>query len=304
MQLLIQLPFAHKFGYDFKFFIDKKDENLKKVFLLAIPILISTAVLPINNLVSMSFASTLEEGSLASLEYAYKIYIVIYGVFTYAIGNVIFPELSRKSTKEDKTDFINLINKSLLLIAFILIPLTAGIMIFSKDCISIIYERGSFNADSTLTTSSALFFYSIGITGAGLVEIMNKAFYARQKTKTPLLVGGCMILTNLILCFLLSKSSLGFKGLALAAALNAFLYGISLLIILRHECKDIINKMVAIDLFKIIVSSAIMVGIVILLNSAIKDVLTGSMIKDMLRIRNLWISWCSHIFHYYLFTKS
>lgn len=57
IQLLVQLPFAKKFGYGFSLKTSFKDENIKKVFKLAVPILISTAVLPINNLVSMRFAS-------------------------------------------------------------------------------------------------------------------------------------------------------------------------------------------------------------------------------------------------------
>ncbi len=288
LQLVIQLPFAHKFGYKFKFFIDVKDQNLKKVFLLAIPILLSTAVIPINNLVSMGFASTLEEGAYSSLEYAYRIYIVIYGIFTYAIGNVIFPELSRQSSKEDKTDFINLIHRSILLIAFLLIPLTIGIMIFSKDIIHIIYERGEFTANSTITTSGALFFYSIGIAGAGLVEIMNKAFYARQKTKAPLFVGVSMIITNIILCYLFVSNGLGYKGLALATALNAFIYGFSLLVILRKDYKEIINKDILLTIVKILGSSLLMACIVLFLNNALIESISGSIIKDIIRLRNLW----------------
>ena len=34
VQLLVQIPFAKKFGYKFKFFIDFKDPNLKRVFIL------------------------------------------------------------------------------------------------------------------------------------------------------------------------------------------------------------------------------------------------------------------------------
>ena len=38
LQLLIQMPSAKKFGYKFSLKINFKDENIKKVFILAIPI--------------------------------------------------------------------------------------------------------------------------------------------------------------------------------------------------------------------------------------------------------------------------
>ena len=42
---------------------------------------------------------------------------------------------------------------------------------------------------------------------------MNKAFYAKQNTKTPLFVGIFAIVLNFILCYLLSKTSLSYTGI-------------------------------------------------------------------------------------------
>ena len=210
LQLLIQIPSAKKFGYKFNLKIDLKDPNLKKVFLLAIPIFISTAVLPVNNLVSTRLASGMDESALSALEYAYKLYIVISGVFTYAIGNIIFPELSRAGTENNNEEFKNIITKAIRLLSFILIPLTLGIMIYKKDIVSVMYERGEFNYLSTIKTSGVLFYYVIGMIGAGIVEIMNKSFYAKQDTKTPLYVGIFVIIINVILSVVLRKYKAAF----------------------------------------------------------------------------------------------
>ena len=35
----------------------------------------------------MNFASGMGESSVSALEYAYKLYVVIYGIFSYAVGN-------------------------------------------------------------------------------------------------------------------------------------------------------------------------------------------------------------------------
>ena len=284
LQLIIQIPFAKKFGYNFKFFIDLKDQNLKKVVRLAIPILISTAVLPINNLVSMRFASSMNDGEMAALEYAYKLYVVVYGVFTYAVGNIIFPELSREGSKEDDSGFKAIINKAFKLIIFLLIPLTCGIMLYSKDIVSIIYERGNFTRESALATSGALFYYAIGIIGAGLVEIMNKSFYAKQNTKIPLKVGIVAIITNIFLCYILSKTSLGYAGLALATALNAILNGLILLVISNVQNKGIVSRDILINLLKVLFASAIMIFVAWGSNSLLINHLSGGFIKDAIRI--------------------
>ena len=257
IQVLVQLPLAKKFGYKFSLKTNFKDENLKKVIKIAIPILISTAVLPINNLVSMRFASGIGDRYYSALEYAYKLYVVIYGIFSYAVGNIIFPELSKAVSSNDTESYNGTMTKSIKILSFLLIPLTIGLMIFSREIVSLSYERGAFTFESTLLTSGALFFYAVGIIGAGLVEIMNKAFYAKQDTKTPLYVGIISILLNLLLCFLFSKSMLSYKGIALATAIVAIINGIILCFIINGKCK-LFNKDLSMYLLKIIYSSILM----------------------------------------------
>ena len=281
LQVLIQIPFAKKYGYKFKMKLDFKDENVKNVFKLAIPVIISTAVLPINSLVSTRLASGMGESACAALEYAYKLYLVISGVFTYAIGNIIFPELSRASMEEEK--FVSIIHKAIKMLSFLLIPLTLGIIIYRTDIIATIYQRGEFNQNSTIITASALLFYSIGIIGSGIVEIMNKAFYAKQDTKSPLKIGIVVIFINLFLSVLLGKF-MSFNGLALATSISAITNAIILIIVASKTQKTLINKELITNVLKMF-ASAIIMGIVVYFTDAIlKNILTGSFIKNIIRM--------------------
>ena len=274
LQVLVQLPFAKKYGYKFSLKTDFKDENIKKVLKLAIPILISTAVLPINNLISMKFASSISDASYSALEYAYKLYVVIYGIFSYAIGNIIFPELSKASSSKDNSEYIGTLKKSIKLVAFLLVPITLGLMIYSNSIVSISYERGEFDAQSTVLTSNALFYYAIGIIGAGLVEIMNKAFYAKQNTKTPLIVGLVIITLNIALSYLLSQSALSYLGIALATAIVALINGIILTILLNRENK-IIDKDIGVYFGKVLLNGLVMSAVVIGINALTKNIFSN-----------------------------
>lgn len=284
LQLLIQLPFAKKNGYKLSKIIDFKDPNLKKVFLLSIPILISTAVLPINNLVSTRLASGMGESAVAALEYAYKLYVVISGVFTYAVGNIIFPELSRASSDKNSVEFKDIISKAIRLLTFILIPLTLGIIVYRQDIVSVMYQRGEFDSTSTIETSGALLYYAIGIIGAGIVEVMNKSFYAKQDTKTPLKVGIGIVITNVLLSVLLGKTALSFNGLALATSITALLNALILTFLANKKEKGIINKELLFFVAKVAISALIMAIIVVLVNIGLKNILTGTLIKEILRM--------------------
>lgn len=265
LQVAIQLPFAKKYGYPFSLKVNFKDENIKKVFLLAIPVFISTAVLPINNLVSMGLASGMENNALSAMEYAYKLYVVISGVFTYAIGNIIFPEMSRANADNDKESYKEIILKALRMMSYVLIPLSVGIMIFKQEIVSVIYERGEFNALSTFNTASVLLYYAIGIIGAGIVEIMNKAFYAKQDTKSPLIAGIIMVILNIVLCVTFANV-MGVKGLALATSITSLANALTLIYMANRKDK-IISSDFLIALGKILLSALAMGIVVILINN-------------------------------------
>lgn len=293
LQVLIQVPFAKKYGYPFILHIDFKDENIKRVFLLSIPILISTAVLPINNLVSTRLASGMGDNAVSAMEYAYKLYVVISGVFTYAIGNIIFPEMSRASADDNKEEYKEIINKAMRMMIYILIPLTIGITIFSKDIISVIYERGEFTVESTLITSSILTFFSVGIIGSGIVEVMNKAFYAKQDTKSPLIAGIIMIIINVILCVTLSKF-LDVKGLALATSITAIVNAITLMYMANKNVK-IITKELGTFIAKVVISALVMGGVVYLLNNYLQA-------SSLINIFRMIIGAAMGVVTYYLMT--
>ena len=291
LQLLIQIPWAKKFGYPFKIKTKFKDKNLKKVFLLSVPILISTAVLPINNLISTRIASEISDSAIAILDYAYKLYIVISGVFTYAVGNIIFPELSRSATEKNQEEYCGLIQKAIRLLVFILIPLTFGLMLYRQDVISVMYERGEFTATSSLETSNALFYYIIGILGAGVVEVMNKAFYAKQDTKTPLYVGIAIIILNVILSIVLGNTSLTYCGLALATSITTLLNATILLVIANKKNASKNKKaenIVSVDLLKylmkILISAIGMIAVVWMWNNHLSTILNKNIIENLIRM--------------------
>ena len=271
------------FGYKFKFKVDFRDENVNKVFKLAIPVIISTAVLPINSLVSTRLASGMGENAVAAIEYAYKLYLVVSGVFTYAIGNIIFPELSRANADKDEESYINLIHKAMRILSYILIPLTIGIIIYREDIVSTIYERGEFDANSTLMTSGALLYYAIGIIGSGFVEIMNKAFYAKQDTKSPLKTGIFVIIINIILSILFGNL-MSFKGLALATSISSIINATILILIYSQKQRRILDKKVIYKIVKMLFCALAMGIFVYVLNGLLIGVLSGTILKNIIRM--------------------
>ncbi|MBO5330083.1 MAG: murein biosynthesis integral membrane protein MurJ, partial [Anaerotignum sp.] len=222
MQAIMQIPSLHKKGYHYKPDFHFKDEGLKKIGKLMLPVMVSTWIQPINFMVNTRFASQLANGSVtngelgvSALEYANNLYTIIVGVFVLAIANMVFPKFSRMT--EDKKEFGLAVRGTLKAMIFLLIPMTVGLMALAEPVVTLIYKRGEFDLLATELTSAALFFFALGMVGYGVQNILSRAFYANQDGKTPFYSGLVSIVINAVLCALLLKP-MGIGGLALAAA--------------------------------------------------------------------------------------
>ncbi|MBQ9280048.1 MAG: murein biosynthesis integral membrane protein MurJ [Clostridia bacterium] len=277
-QILVQLPTVIKKGFQYHFTLNFKEEGMLKVVKLALPILISTWVQPINNIVNRRLASGLEEGqAMSALDYSYDLYLIIVGVFSYTLSNIIFPELSKLTADNNKESLKELLNRSIKISTLFIIPMSVGIALLSNEIVKVIYERGEFTEHSTILTGGALFFYAFGMIGYGLMEILNKAFYAMQDSKTPMYLSGFSIILNVILSVVLVKV-MGYTGLPLAASITSITTAGVMLYIVNRKNPGVLEKKVFVELAKIIVSAVVM-GIVVLL---VKRIFTGSTLMSLL----------------------
>lgn len=266
-QIIVQLPAAIKKGFKYSFKVDFKDEGLKKIVKLALPILISSWVQPINNIVNLRLASGLEGGeAVSAIEYAYTLYLIVVGVFSYTLSNIIFPELSKLSADSKKDEFVKVLNKSLKISIFFIIPMAVGIGFLSTSIIGIIYERGEFTAHSTDLTAAALMFYAIGMIGYGIMEVLNKAFYAMQDAKTPMIVSAIAIVLNIILSIVF-VNMIGYIGLPLAASITSLLTAVIMMWRINKKCPGIVDKTTFIESLKTICAASVMAIVLYLLKS-------------------------------------
>lgn len=221
-QFLFQLPFAYKKGYKYEPILNLKDKNVKKMLFLVAPVLIGVAVNQVNAVVDKTLASTLVEGSISSLNYANRLNGFVMGMFITSIATVIYPMLSRLSTDDSKEKFIYSVSRSINSVILLIIPISVGAIVLATPIVKLLFQRGAFDSRATSMTSIALVFYSIGMVGFGLRDILGKVFYALQDTKTPMVNGAISMGMNIILNLFFIKL-MGHAGLAFATSLSALI---------------------------------------------------------------------------------
>jgi putative peptidoglycan lipid II flippase len=203
-------------------------------------------------LINTIFASYLETGSVAALELANRLNIIIVGIFVFAITNYIFPSLSRYSGGKNDTAFAGVMKSSLASMVIIIAPIAAGIMLLSEEIVVILYARGQFDGKSVVQTATALFFYSIGMLAYGTNEVLSKCFYASKDGKTPMIATIFGIISVIVLAFVFTNIlHLGIGGLALAASISAIAVAVVLIYKMNKNTYNLINKNTFIFVLKI-----------------------------------------------------
>ncbi|MCL6584922.1 MAG: murein biosynthesis integral membrane protein MurJ [Anoxybacillus sp.] len=240
IQFIILYIYLRTFGYRFRtsnFF----DPTTKEFMVLLFPILISTAFSQLNAVVDRFLASTLQEGSISALMYSYKLRTLILGIFVTSVISVTAPKISRLAHENSLKEVGHVTRESVLIVLLLLAPLTCIFMLFSREIIEILFERGEFGKEATLLTSRIFFYSSFAILGAGLRDIIIRTFYAFGDTKSPTKIIIAGLILNMMLSFLFVKL-MGLSGLGLSLSMAMIFSSVAIGIKLNKIVPDIWNS--------------------------------------------------------------
>jgi len=249
--VVLKSGFTHTFTFNFK------DSNLRKILLLSIPIFIGISVTQVNTIVDRSLASTLEGGVISALNYSSRLIYFINGIFVISLVTVIFPRLAKLNFSKDLKEFKSVLNSSMITIIILVFPISVGAIILSEPIIRLLFERGAFDSEATNYTSSALIFYSIGIIGIGLRELLTTVFYSIEDTKSPMINGSIAVVLNIILNLIFIKY-MGYIGLPLATSVASIVSVLLLGKTLRKKIGAFGIRNIIVNTSKIGISSLLM----------------------------------------------
>ncbi len=257
-QLILLVPFVRKKCYNHTFLVfDVKDEHIKKIVYIALPVMFGVSVNQLNVLIDRTLASTIAVGGISALNYASKLNGFVQGLFVTTISTVMYPMISKMAAQNNFHVLKKSVSEAINLINLFVIPATVGAIIFAEPVVKLLFGRGAFDSKALSMTSNALFFYSIGMIGYGLREILSRAFYSLQDTQTPMINATIAVAMNIVLNLILSRF-LGIGGLALATSISAIICTGLLFVSLRKKIGPFGMKNTTISFIKILASSLVM----------------------------------------------
>lgn len=281
-QCVFMVPALVRNRFKYSFVLDFTDKNIIKLAYIIMPLILSVSVNQINKLVDRTLASQVAVGGISALNFANRLNGFVQGIFVISIVTALYPLISKMAAESNFDAMKKSISESITAINLLVIPATVGSMVFAKPIVVMLFGRGAFDASAIDMTASALFYYSLGMLGFGLRDILTRVFYSVQDTKTPMINGVIGVVFNIVLNFILSRY-LGIGGLALATSISAIITTLLLFISLRKKIGPFGIKHISLSFIKILLASTIM-GIVALLTYNYLQGLIGLSISLLLAI--------------------
>jgi putative peptidoglycan lipid II flippase len=222
LQLAVQLPSLSKVGYQFQWVADWRDAGLRRIFWLMTPAIIGLSATQINIFINTFFASSCAQGSVAWLNYAFRLLQFPIGVFGVAISVAAMPVVSRYASQQDLDGLKTAFTSAMVMTLLITIPASVGLAMLAKPIIALIFEHGRFTAFDTSQTASALVFYTLGLFAYSGVKVVVPVYYALNDTRYPV-IGSFLAVAANFLFIILTLSALQHRAIALATSLSMIL---------------------------------------------------------------------------------
>jgi putative peptidoglycan lipid II flippase len=245
MHLAIQLPGLFKLtGRRYFATMGLNDQAVYNVARLMGPRLLGVMAVQINFVINAIIATSLGEGSLSAINVARMVMTMPLFVIAQSIATAALPTFAMQVSRGELSEMRSSLAATLRGIFLLSIPSTLGLILLRGPLVALLFQRGAFDANSTEMVSWALLWYTAGLVGHSVVEILSRAFYALHDTKTPVIVGTLAMALNAIFSFAFARlfAQIGWMphgGLALANSFATALEAMALFIVMRKRLDGI-----------------------------------------------------------------
>jgi putative peptidoglycan lipid II flippase len=265
--LLVQIPGLYIKQARYSFILTLRDAGVRQVLRLMAPRVLGLSFGQLNHLLIQFLAQSMVIGSIPALGYAWRIMIMPQGIIGQALAIAAFPTFATLAARSAMEEMRRIVADTLRLIFYFSLPAAILLMILRVPIITLLFERGQFDAAATEFVAWALLFYALSLIGLAAIEIISRAFYAMEDTWTPVLIGMLQLIAMWLLGLWLGNGLfpalgwLALGGLALGYTISTLLELILLLWLLRRKMGGMDGRRILDGLWRMGLASLMMAAV-------------------------------------------
>jgi len=222
LQVAVQIPVLRAKGIHYRRYIGIKNDYLRKLFALSMPIITLVLIDQTMMFSTRYFAAYLDTGSASAINYANRILMLPVTLFGTALVSATYPSAVQMLAENRQKEYNAIVTTGIKSLLLLLAPVFFICLFFSTRIVQALFERGAFDAEATRMTSTVFLVLSIGIVIMPIRDFFNKLFFSRGHLRTPIyyslgytggFIAGCLLLVPHI----------GYIGIAVATAVSLLL---------------------------------------------------------------------------------
>lgn len=176
-------------GVQWRLSFDWRHPALRRILVLYLPNAAALLFATFQVGLDRRLASEAGERSIAWMRYATTLQQLPLGLISVAIALAALPRLSQHFAAADESAYRHTLGRGLRLVMILVAPAAVTLWILGEPIARLLFEGMKFRSEDSTQVAQALSIYVIGMIFAAIDFPLNYAFYARNNTLLPALVG-------------------------------------------------------------------------------------------------------------------
>ena len=250
-------PSLRRLGFRFRWRPGWRDEAVVRIAHLAKWVVVYVVANQLGYLVVLILAARVKGGYTAYAA-AFMLFQLPHAIFVVSVFTALLPAMSSRWVDGDRQAFRELLARGIRWTAVIVVPAALGYLVLAVPIVRLLLQHGVTGPRSTDLVAGILVFFSLGLFSFSTFQLLLRAYYSMQDTRTPALVNIAAVGLNVLvdLLFVLALG-MGVKGLALGHA-TAYTFGsIALLAMIRRRLGGLDGRRIVSGLSRTFVAAGI-----------------------------------------------
>lgn len=233
-------PAARRVGWRYRPRLDLQHELVRRVGRLGGWAALYVLVNQLGYLVVVLLANAVPgAGTYTAYTLAFVFFQLPHGIYAVSVMTALVPRLSEHAAAGDLDAFRAQLARGIRATMLVIAPAAVGLAVLATPLVRLLLEQGVFGAESTRLVARVLAVWMLGLPAFSLFQLLLRAHYALQDTRTPALVNIGAVTVNVVIdiaAFAFLPAEWKVAGLAIGHAAS---YWVGCALFLRLLCTRI-----------------------------------------------------------------
>lgn len=283
---LALLPTLRSTGFRFAWRTEWRHEAVRRIASLARWVVVYVAANQIGYLVVIVLATSAFQGAYPAYAAAFILFQLPHAIFAVSIFTALLPAMSERWAVGDAAGFRERITEGIRATAAIVIPASLGYLVLARPIVRLLLEHGVVEPRSGRLVADLLVAFAVGLFPFSVFQLLLRASYAMQDTRTPALVNVAALVVNVAADLILFFGfDLGVQGLALGHAASYVFASMALAVLVRRRVGRLGLRSIADGVGRTLIAGGATAGVAWVVARLLADALgTTSILEQTIQV--------------------